>query len=1771
MGTVEAEAAASLFGSADSTLADSDPFSAVLGNDNAPADAPSADREALQADADPSSLFDVGGSSSDANGYNYDNWLSQADDHQKSYAPTTQEASTSYTTAAQGYDQSNQWAGYDESQQTHGYVAANGTYGSMDYAAQSAPNPYAPTSYSTTSSSYDSHVNGSQPASHYATSSYEPYAPQSTTTISTQAASFGYAPSNYTSAAQHTRSETSSSSASAYDPYKPSITTVSSPYAPPQYPSTRNAPPVVTAPPPPAPKADVYRPKSFNAYDPPLPPVKPKHRPVHSPPVSVYSPYGSHIPPPPVSPYIQSPNAAAPPLPPPPRAPSTGVRSTRSNTGSTDYSRAYSPSPANGTKAGYASPTPAQSDGAGITAGDAHSRSLSPPYGSAAASHQPHEYAPASPESVPTLSMEQHVQSLTTAVEELNLSEHSPSFQPPSLLPSQDISAIFDAEVDPESTATAFAQTSETVLPSEQDPEAPSHSIFQPPALPEHPSAPSAETMKQVLDRTTSPDRASIRSVGSVKSNSSRATQPLGVVPPPPASNTYSYDPERSSNRSSLDQYAPSKPPAPPTTAVSGYDPYVPAKSPATSPPPAASAGSSYDPYVPAKSPPISPPASTRSSLDRYAPAKVSAISPAPPALNGYALPHPASIDTYKPNGAAAPPRAKSPGAASVRSFTSSYGSHGPYSTSSRSQSPVVAAPPRDRAISNSVQYAPPPPIAAVAASPYAPPVYGITRESSELSDYGEAWSSRSYGSPSGLSYVPPAASAVAELDHGQDVYLSTPARAPYAPSPTLLGANDPLGRVAARAPLVTFGFGGKVLTCFHGSSELSTGFDVALSSKPSTDIRMRLLHKVLPESASDVSVPAYPGPLFSDPGTPTTTSLVRTSASQVKAKKAKVIKYLEEKEEELSRAVSYLTKGTAEHRRAEGKLVLAKLLKIMVENDGKLSGSEAADSAARAALVPRIQSATDNGDAGLTAAADLSLGYPGLASSNADEIPLASYVVTPSSLNKIQDFLLRGERRKACHYALDHKLWAHAMLIASSVDKEAWKEVVHEFLRTELGYKADSSQGSSPVNGKAADPGRTSLRVAYSLFAGEGAASVQEMVPPKLLSKTESHTLQLPQPAASLITPVSPNFPSAALTSKVPDEVLADWSDTAAMLLSNPMTADSSSALTTLGDYLSANQWIEAAHACYLLSPQTSMLGGVGSPSVRVVLVGSTSPQMFTGFNKDHDPIIFSEIAEFALSLASPAKGQEMFSGLPHLQAYKLLRATTLAELGHVQLANRYCDAIRTTVTKQSPYLNVAFMHCLKELSDRLTATPQVDKAGSWIGGKMSKPSLDSIGSWVGSRVTKFIAGEEDRSPTDDPSRRSSQEDSPFSGPFTHYSAISSAVPSHTPSPAPSVHSIGYPSTSPPPRRSGSAMALRPNPHSDMSVDRASSAMDYTRPSARKSSPALRSGSTDAATVVGQVPSFGQAVNGYGSGNGYPAYPASPAYPGSPAYPHSPFSTDDASGSQNSSSWWNGSGYGAENDAITPTASSFHQVNDGDGEADAGNFVSLMDDTMTPVATTHSPAPNGSTYEEDDVEDLGFGNSSKRKAEASEVPEQDEAKESEKKPDAEELSGKSAPGKPPLASASSGSWLSRWWKRENTPAPVKANLGEEVTFYYDAELKRWVNKKAGGDTSQPKPPPPPPARAQTASPSRSAPGLTPPPARPASAAAVDLTSPPVKKPPMRVRSNLVPEGIESAPTTPAAHAGLEVPPPPGRPKSQMGKRSVRSRYVDVFQPTPGS
>ena len=260
----------------------------------------------------------------------------------------------------------------------------------------------------------------------------------------------------------------------------------------------------------------------------------------------------------------------------------------------------------------------------------------------------------------------------------------------------------------------------------------------------------------------------------------------------------------------------------------------------------------------------------------------------------------------------------------SIRSWTGTLGK--PHSSINQ-HSPPRADVLRNRSMSNGPTVLP---MSTSVKDPYAPSQHP-RRQKSET-DYG------SYGYQRGRDLTQNYPSTII-VDHHSVQELVKPFHTPYAPSPSLLGANDPLGRTAARIPVFSFGFGGKFVTCFHGAASLNTGFDVALSSRNSTGVRIRVLRQLIPESALDSSTVAFPGPLLSDPGS--LTNLVRTgTASQTKAKKAQAVKYLDERTDELALGLRYLNQDSTERRRADDKLVLIKLLKVMVEHDGRLTGT---------------------------------------------------------------------------------------------------------------------------------------------------------------------------------------------------------------------------------------------------------------------------------------------------------------------------------------------------------------------------------------------------------------------------------------------------------------------------------------------------------------------------------------------------------------------------------------------------------------------------------------------------------------------------------------------------------------------------------------------------------------------------------------------------------------------------------------------------------------
>jgi len=267
---------------------------------------------------------------------------------------------------------------------------------------------------------------------------------------------------------------------------------------------------------------------------------------------------------------------------------------------------------------------------------------------------------------------------------------------------------------------------------------------------------------------------------------------------------------------------------------------------------------------------------------------------------------------------------------------------------------------------------------------------------------------------------------------------------------------------------------------------------------------------------------------------------------------------------------------------------------------------------------------------------------------------------------------------------------------------------------------------------------------------------------------------------------------------------------------------------------------------------------------------------------------------------------------------------------------------------------------------------------------------------------------------------------------------------------------------------------------------------------------------------------------------------------------------------------WWGGTAYAEGPATQTPTASTFLQMDESTVQAStpSDGFISLID-TTTYSMGSRAPAKNVSHasphIDEEDEEDLGFGNSRREKS-------SDAGEQSTTSPGPEESAKPVASPEPETKPAPAGGWFSRWWKKSDaSPGPIKASLGDESAFYYDKDLKRWVNKKASAAEAAKAATPPPPSRAQTASPGMTGPRVSeskPPPNR--SASAIDLSTSPPSRTTMRVRSNLVPT-LDSAPSTPTGTRLAPPGPPPGRPKSQASKRNIRSRYVDVFQQEGGA
>lgn len=500
--------------------------------------------------------------------------------------------------------------------------------------------------------------------------------------------------------------------------------------------------------------------------------------------------------------------------------------------------------------------------------------------------------------------------------------------------------------------------------------------------------------------------------------------------------------------------------------------------------------------------------------------------------------------------------------------------------------------------------------------------------------------------------------------------------------------------------PLFVFGFGGTIATTFPKKVQRYTaGHSAPLMKCSPGEIKIQARKNDL----LDDKVSSFPGPLKS------------------KSKKKDVLDWLRQQILQLEQAHAEVVPSAIlpdPRKRNEEKILLWRIMKVLVEFDGVVEGKPAAEQEIRLILSPELADGLSND---LPPSPNSQL----LGISRANGSTHIPDPMQPGDLEALRRILLQGQREQAVWHALDRRLWAHAMLISSTMDSSVWKQVLQEFIRQEVKLSGENT---------------ASLASLYQIFAGNWEESADELVPPS---------------ARAGLQFVSKGAGTGPVRNAL--DGLDRWRETLTLALSN-RTIDDSKALVALGRLLSSYGRVEAAHICFIFAKVPGIYGGADDLQASVTLLGADHTQHASDFSRDVDSILLTEVYEFASTVLvlSP-----IITISPHLQAYKLYHAMLLAEYGSRKDAQEYCTAIASAMkstTKPSPYHHSLLFSALDDLVTRLRQAPSATTA-SW----MSKPSLDKVSGSFLSRVNQFIAGDE----SDADSAASGRGTDPAAGPF--------------------------------------------------------------------------------------------------------------------------------------------------------------------------------------------------------------------------------------------------------------------------------------------------------------------------------------------------------------------------------------------------------------------
>ncbi|KAI0169634.1 Sec23-binding domain of Sec16-domain-containing protein [Hypoxylon sp. FL1284] len=860
----------------------------------------------------------------------------------------------------------------------------------------------------------------------------------------------------------------------------------------------------------------------------------------------------------------------------------------------------------------------------------------------------------------------------------------------------------------------------------------------------------------------------------------------------------------------------------------------------------------------------------------------------------------------------------------------------------------------------------------------------------------------------------------------------------------------DPLKRWRG-SPVISWGVGGTFITSFptdvprYGMSQA-----LPMIVRSPGEVKVRHIKDIQP---LEERLAKFPGPL------------------KGKSKKKETLAWLNAGIETLERGlpnVSFQHVVSHEDKRAVERVLLWKILRVFIENDGLLEGNSVVDKAVREVISPGLSSENPELASAISTGADLTGISSAVSGTQAD-------AVDSTAIEQIRHFLLSGDREKAVWAAVDKRLWGHAMLISNTMpNPELYKQVAQEFVKKEVNHPGH---------------GNESLAALYGVLSGNFEESVDELVPVHARAG-----LQLMSPSASV------GASQDALAG------LDRWRETLGLILSNRSFGDAQ-ALGSLGNLLSGYGRAEAAHICYIFARNCAVFGGLDDPNVNFVLVGADHRRQADQFAKETEALQLSEVYEYGLSLAG---GSNVAQSSPHLAAYKLQHAMTLAEYGLRDKALQYCEGIYNAITaqtKRSPYYHPALESAVDDLMRRLKQAPK-EESSSWI----PKPRMDQVSNNMWSRFNKFVAGDDDENAGNGASGEAGAESGPFSrlGGGTPTISRSPSVSNFemygnsnlsptAPVPATkagSRYAPGAPQSSgnpyePAPRssmertsgemtrtsydlpRRGSDMLSAPggSPYANDSYPVPTSSYQPMAPGASQTSPYMPSsrGSDSAPQPTGIGISF----------SGYDPYGGSQTSPNPPAAEPKPESQPNG---VNSSQGYQPPSF----DYAPPTTNIEAPDSQPEGFVSGYQASSYQPSSFEPPSYEPGPAgddgdspdepkPRKKSFFDDDEDDIPS-----LKPQEKSKSDKDRENEEMVRRVAEEEEKRAAEAKASKGWGF-GSWFGGGSKKEPADSankPIKAKLGEASSFVYDPELKRWVNKKPGAENTPAKTATPPPPRA---------------------------------------------------------------------------------------------